>query len=158
MEIDRDDLAAIFEIVNGLDFVELSIEIPGLRIHVAREGAGTEPAAAEPAAAEPVAAEPAATEPAGVAADDPTEVTVDAPMLGTFYRAPKPGDPPYCEVGDKVAAGDVVGLVEVMKLMNPVLAPVDGVVTRILATNAQLVEYGQPLLALQPTAVGGEAA
>jgi biotin carboxyl carrier protein len=71
-------------------------------------------------------------------------------MLGTFYRAPKPGDRPYCEVGDKVLAGDVLGLVEVMKMMNRVITPVEGEVHLVLAEDGALVEFGQELFEIIP--------
>jgi acetyl-CoA carboxylase biotin carboxyl carrier protein len=102
----------------------------------------------EAGTAAPVSAEVPA--PAG----DPALVTIDAPMLGTFYRAPKPGDPPYCDVGGKVIAGDVIGLVEVMKMMNPVLAPADGEIHRVLAADNALVEFGQALFEMRVTPGG----
>lgn len=77
------------------------------------------------------------------------EVLVRAPMLGCFYRSPKPGDPPFVTVGDKVEEDTVVCIVEVMKLMNSVVAGVRGEVTRVLAGNGELVEAEQPLFAVR---------
>jgi acetyl-CoA carboxylase biotin carboxyl carrier protein len=77
------------------------------------------------------------------------DVMVKAPMLGTFYRCPKPGDPPFVEVGDTVREDSVLCIIEVMKLMNSLEAKVKGVVTRILVEDAQPVEYGQPLMIIK---------
>lgn len=79
----------------------------------------------------------------------PDEVAVRAPMVGTFYAAPKPGAPAYVEVGRRVEVGAVLCIVEVMKLMNNVEAPTAGVVTRVLVENNQTVEYGQPMLVIR---------
>jgi acetyl-CoA carboxylase biotin carboxyl carrier protein len=75
---------------------------------------------------------------------------VTSPVVGTFYRAPEPGAEPFVTVGDHIEEGQVVGIVEAMKLMNPVTAGVGGEVVEILAENAQPVEFGQPLIAVQP--------
>jgi len=77
-------------------------------------------------------------------------VAVAAPMVGTFYRSPKPGEPPYVEAGDVVAAGDTVGLVEVMKLFTELKTDVAGKVARIDAADSALVEFGQPLIWIEP--------
>ncbi len=73
-------------------------------------------------------------------------------MLGIFYRAPKPGEPPFVEVGSKVGEDTVIGIIEVMKLMNTVHAGVKGTVVEILAANGALVEYGEVLLRVRPEA------
>src|SRR2546423_1177351 len=77
-------------------------------------------------------------------------VTIDAPMLGTFYRAEAPGAKPFVEVGARVEPGTVVCLIEVMKMMNSIPAGVAGTVVEVCAENAQLVEFGQPLFRLEP--------
>ena len=74
------------------------------------------------------------------------------PMLGTFYRSPKPGEAPFVEVGDKIDADTVVGIVEVMKLMSSITAGVTGEVTKVFAQNGQLVEADQPLFAVRTAA------
>ena len=79
------------------------------------------------------------------------EVFVTAPMLGSFYRSPKPGEPAFLEVGDKVEVGAVVGILEVMKLMSSVTSEVEGEVVRVLASDGELVEAGQPLFAVRTT-------
>ncbi len=75
---------------------------------------------------------------------------IESPSVGLFWRAPSPGAPPFVEVGARVAAGDTVAIVEVMKLMNHVAAPVDGVVTGILVENGASVEFGQPIVVVDP--------
>ena len=77
------------------------------------------------------------------------EVLVKAPMVGVFYASPKPGDPPFVSVGDAVTSATVVGIVEVMKLMNNLEAKTEGTVVRILVKNEQAVEYGQPLMVIK---------
>ena len=71
-----------------------------------------------------------------------------APMVGTFYRAPSPDSPPFVEVGKTVSAGDVVCIIEAMKLMNQIEADKSGVVTAILVEDGQPVEFGQPLIVI----------
>ena len=71
---------------------------------------------------------------------------MNAPLLGTFYRAPKPGAPPFVELGARVEPETVIGIIEVMKLMNAVRAGVRGVVREIRARDGTLVEYGETLL------------
>lgn len=77
------------------------------------------------------------------------EIMIKAPMVGTFYRCPKPGDPPFVDVGDAVREDTVLCIIEVMKLMNSLEAKVKGVVTRILVEDAQPVEHGQPLMVIK---------
>ena len=74
---------------------------------------------------------------------------IKSPMVGTFYRSPEPGAPPFVEVGSRVAADTILCIIEVMKLMNSVTAGVAGVVTHVFVENAQMVEYGQPLIAVR---------
>ena len=103
-----------------------------------------------------VAAAPTAVEVAVVSAAEEAVVTaatpehvITAPMIGTFYASPSPGEPPFVEVGDPIEAGQVIGIIEAMKIMNEITADRPGVVSAILVSNAQPVEYGSPLLRLQ---------
>jgi acetyl-CoA carboxylase biotin carboxyl carrier protein len=77
-------------------------------------------------------------------------IRVEAPMVGTFYRAPQPGAPPFVEEGDAVAAGQTLCILEAMKLLNEVKAETEGIVRAIHARNAEAVEYGQLLFELEP--------
>jgi acetyl-CoA carboxylase biotin carboxyl carrier protein len=76
---------------------------------------------------------------------------VKSPLVGTFYRAPAPGAPPFVEVGSKVKENDIVGIIDVMKLMNTIKAGVQGVICKICVENEQMVEYGQALMIIDPT-------
>jgi len=129
----------IVRIVQESGVGEVTIEDADFRVTVRR----TEEVA--PAAA------PSAPEPAAVAAADGL-VRVESPMVGTFYRSPQPGAPAFVEIGDVVAAGQTLCLIEAMKLFNELKAEVEGVVREILVENAQPVEFGQPLFELEPLA------
>jgi acetyl-CoA carboxylase biotin carboxyl carrier protein len=84
--------------------------------------------------------------------------TVTSPTIGLFWRSPKPGAPPFVEVGDPVAAGETVCIIEVMKLMTHVAAPVDGTVRAIHIDNGSMVEHGTALIDIVPTdVIQGEA-
>lgn len=76
---------------------------------------------------------------------------IESPSVGLFWRSPSPGAPPFVEVGAAVAAGDTVAIVEVMKLMNHVAAPTDGVVSAILVENGGPVEFGQTIVTIDPS-------
>ncbi|KAE8765457.1 acetyl-CoA carboxylase biotin carboxyl carrier protein, partial [Georgenia thermotolerans] len=104
-----------------------------------------------PAAPAPAAPAPAAPAPAGLSAHalPPGHVIVKAPMLGTFYRSPRPGEPAFAEVGDIVEADAVLCIIEVMKLMNSVPAGVRGEVAAVFARDGDLVEFDQPLYAIR---------
>jgi acetyl-CoA carboxylase biotin carboxyl carrier protein len=105
---------------------------------------------ATPAGAEAPAGEaaPAAAPAAGVA-KDASEVVVQAPIVGTFYRAPSPDSPPFVEVGATVNPGDVLCIIEAMKLMNEIQSEHAGTVRRVLVENAQPVEFDQPLFVIE---------
>ena len=180
MDIDLEELAAIIEQLDKTEFTDFLYEKGELRLHVRRgghipEGAIQSPAAAvavaAPAATPPVAAQPA--EPAAApspAAPAPAVVTsnghspamspdalpaghilVTAPMLGTYYGAPKPGEPAFVQVGDAVSADAVLCIVEVMKLMNSVTAGAAGEVAAVFVKDGDLVEFEQPLFAIRAT-------
>ena len=76
-------------------------------------------------------------------------IQIKAPLVGTFYQAPGPDEQPYVKVGQQVKKGDVVGIIEAMKLMNEVVAPQDGVILSIDATDGNMVQYGQVLFAMK---------
>jgi acetyl-CoA carboxylase biotin carboxyl carrier protein len=157
------DVAEILRLVEESSFDELSLELDGLKLNFKRGATGDAQAEQLSAAAAPgavaaagrvvatapqAAAETARTNPppAAAMAADPAFQGVRSPMLGTFYRAPKPGAPPYVTVGSAVEEGTIVGIIEVMKLMNTIRAQVRGTVAEILAADGALVEYGEMLL------------
>lgn len=94
------------------------------------------------------AAAPAAPAETPAAPKAPAGKAIKAPLVGTFYAAPSPDQPPFVQVGDTVKKGDVVLIIESMKLMNEVTSDVDGVVQEILVKNGDAVEYDQPLIIL----------
>lgn len=83
-------------------------------------------------------------------ADAPQGQPITAPMVGTFYAAPSPKDPPFVKEGDTINVGDRVGIIETMKMMNEIESEVAGRIVRILAKNGQPVEFGQPLMIVEP--------
>ena len=103
-------------------------------------GVGTAPAA------EPAAAPEAEQEPAAGQGTSATAVT--APLAGIFYRAPKPGEDPFVEIGSKVKKGDTVGLIEAMKIINEIPAPCDGTVTDILIKDGEFAQFGAELISI----------
>jgi acetyl-CoA carboxylase biotin carboxyl carrier protein len=145
MGLTDDDVREILRIIDESDLDELRIETPEFRLHVRRGGAPLPSEAPEPPRAE---AAPPATPVAPPSANG--AATIDAPMLGTFYRAGAPGEEPFVDVGSQVEPDTVVCLIEVMKMMNSVNAGVSGTVVEVCARNAELVEYGEPLFRVQP--------
>ena len=77
-------------------------------------------------------------------------LVVTSPMIGTYYASPSPGDPPFVQEGDEVEVGQVIGIIEAMKIMNEIASESAGIVAEAIATNGQPVEFGQPLLRLDP--------
>jgi acetyl-CoA carboxylase biotin carboxyl carrier protein len=148
MPLSDEDVREILRIIDESDLSELRIDTEGFSLHVVKgdHGAATSPPPPRPAPrAEPERAQ--APEPPA-----PTDglTTIPAPMLGTFYRAEAPGKPPFVEVGSRVEPDTIVCIIEVMKMMNSVSAGVAGRVTEVIAENAQLVEYGEPLFRVEP--------
>jgi acetyl-CoA carboxylase biotin carboxyl carrier protein len=148
------DVEEIIRVLNESQFDELELEIDGIKMSLRRSGAAA-PVLREKRPA--VAAAPTSSldpsqvsqRPVAVTARPPGTQAVSAPLLGTFYRAPKPGDPPYVNVGDRVTADTIIGIIEVMKLMNVVRAGVAGTVVSVVAENGALVEFEQDLLYLR---------
>ena len=138
----------VVRIVQETGIAEIAVEEEGTRVSVRRteEPAPVEAPASAPAPAEAaVPLEPAAESPPGDGA-----IRIEAPMVGTFYRASQPGAPPFVEEGDAVAPGQTLCILEAMKLMNEVKAEIEGVVRTIHVQNGQPVEFGQPLFDLEP--------
>jgi acetyl-CoA carboxylase biotin carboxyl carrier protein len=117
---------------------------------VAVAGAPAVAHAASAGAPQAAAAEVPAPKAEGAAADDADLFTVKSPIVGTYYEAPSPGSPPFSKVGDEVKVGQVLCIIEAMKLMNEIEAEAAGVIAKILVKNGQPVEYGQPLFLIKP--------
>ena len=147
MSLTAKHIAEIARLLDESRFGELSLEIGDFRLRIRRDGAsGRRPMPTGPEAEPPAVAAPSAPAPTPSAPAQAGEVDVPAPLLGNFYRAPRPGDDPFVEVSSQVREDSVIGIVEVMKLMNPVHAGVRGMVTAILVENGAAIEQGQPLL------------
>ena len=149
------DIAAVrelAEIAEAHGLSEIKFENADVLLVLRRQAAAA-PAVAHPQPhphhpPPPPASRPAATE--AKSTENGKYVTVASPFVGTFYRSPGPDAPPYVELGQRVKKGQVVCIVEAMKLMNEIEAELDGVVTQIMVENAQPVEYGQALLKISP--------
>ena len=158
--MDEAKLKRLIRIVEESDIEELEIDRPFVgRVRIVRRRSREVPVAIAPAAAPPVAASAPPPAPAEARAEssastsparDPSLVAIVAPMVGTYYSAPAPGAKPYVSVGDTVSVGQVVCIVEAMKLMNEVQSEVSGRVTEVKAENGQAVEYGQELFLVAP--------
>ncbi len=94
-------------------------------------------------------AAPAASASSAPVAKTPAGKVETSPMVGVFYSAPSPNDPPYVKVGQQVEKGDVLGIIEAMKIMNPLEATQSGIIAEILVNNAEVVEFGQPVIRYQ---------
>jgi acetyl-CoA carboxylase biotin carboxyl carrier protein len=153
------EVAEIMRIVEQSTFDELSLEMDGIQLTLRRAGASgkitrsvTAPARADAAAPRPAAAiAPTAARTVSDAVDA-TLKDITSPMLGTFYRAPKPGSAPFVEIGSVVDEDSVIAIIEVMKLMNTVRAGVKGVIKEILPGDESLVEFGEVLMRAQTDA------
>jgi acetyl-CoA carboxylase biotin carboxyl carrier protein len=137
--LSEEDVREVLRLIDESDVDELLIETDGFSLHVIRGGA------------EATGHRPQATGQAPVTSHQlPDGATIDAPMLGTFYRAEAPGAAPFVDVGAKVKPDTTVCLIEVMKMMNSIPAGVEGTIVEVCAENAALVEFGQPLFRVEP--------
>jgi acetyl-CoA carboxylase biotin carboxyl carrier protein len=158
MELTEEDVIEILKLFENSKFDFLQLEQGERKITVSKGGYVPAGAAAATASAAPTPPRPqaaAAPQPAAKAEPAPIPdglVPVTAPMVGKFYAAASPSDPPYVEVGTRVAVGATVGLIEVMKVFASIKTETAGVIERILVTNGEFVEFGQPLFLLRPDA------
>jgi acetyl-CoA carboxylase biotin carboxyl carrier protein len=144
-----EDVAEIAAILDGTAYDRIDVTTARFRLRVAREHGGfTQDWTFGEDSAAPIAA-PTTADPDAAAE---TGVTIRAPLPGTFYRAPAPGAAPFVETGAAVGPDTVVGIIETMKLMNPVHAGVHGVIGEILAENATMVAKGESLMRLADSA------
>ena len=134
------DVKALIEMMARGGIADLSLETESVKLRL-RSGQPAGVVARAPVEVAEAIAPPA---------EESDAIVIPAPMIGTFYRAPKPGEPSFVEIGDAVEVGQTIGIIEAMKIMNEIAAEVAGVVVEILAGNGQAVEFGQPLLRLEP--------
>jgi acetyl-CoA carboxylase biotin carboxyl carrier protein len=160
VELSNDDVQDILRLLDGMPYQELELETASFRLTLRRTADAGWTQATEVLGATPTLGAQAAAEGAAPAADgaDPESVEpaaeglvdVSAPVLGTFYRAPRPGAPPFVTIGSEVAPDTVVCIIETMKLMNSVTAGATGTVAAILLDNAEFAAQGAVLMRIRP--------
>jgi acetyl-CoA carboxylase biotin carboxyl carrier protein len=168
--LDLRELKEILQILEEKEITEFELEEEGMKLRIRKVAASSNhsadpggpapvvhPAAPSPlnvtlsVPAAPVAAlGAAAAAPAPAPAEDPGLATVKSPIVGTFYRAPDPGSAPFVNVGDHVRVGQVLCIIEAMKLMNEIEAEVAGEIVKVHHDSGQPVQYGEPLFAIRP--------
>lgn len=153
MSFSHEDVQRLIKLLDSSHFDELHLEAEGIKLSLRRNGAtSTVPApvvTASPAAPPARAAAPVPA-PAAASAGDASLLEIRAPMLGTFYGAPKPGAEPFVAIGGRVSADSAVGIIEVMKLMNSISAGIEGVLVEVLVRDGDLVEFDQVLMRVRP--------
>lgn len=162
MSFSHEDVQRLLQLLDSSHFDELHLEAEGVKLTLRRNGAiapapqgvslpAQGAANSSPKRPHAVAQSAPATPAPGVAvAADSSLLEVRAPMLGSFYGAPKPGAEPFVAVGGRVGKDTAVGIIEVMKLMNSISAGVEGVVVEVLVRDGDLVEFDQVLMRVQP--------
>lgn len=169
MSLTEDEIIEILNFIEESDFDEMRLEIPGLKLRVAKgmnqipdQGETSmqseprqfpdqqAPRSTERVSEGHLAAGTQVESGAPAVLDDEGLISIKSPVLGIFYSSPKPGAPPYVEVGQLVTEDDTVCLIEVMKLFNAVKAGVRGRIAKICAESAQMVEYHQTLFLVEP--------
>ncbi|OIO54178.1 MAG: acetyl-CoA carboxylase, biotin carboxyl carrier protein [Alphaproteobacteria bacterium CG_4_10_14_0_2_um_filter_63_37] len=143
-------LRRLIKLLEGTDVNELEISEGERTVRISRGAPAGTVYATVPAPVPVAAAAPAAAAPAPAAAPEIKGHFVTSPMVGTLYRAPSPDSPAYVEVGDHVTKGQVLCIIEAMKLMNEIEADASGRIVKILAENGQPVEYGEDLFVIDP--------
>ena len=150
MSLTAADIAEIARLLDESRFTDLKLETGGLKLRIRRSGGNWAPRYEDEdeVAEAPSPALEQEPMPIGQQEGAPRvgEVDVPAPLLGNFYEAPRPGDPAFVKPGDTVTEETVIGIIEVMKLMNPIRAGVAGKVVAILAQNGSAVEEGEALI------------
>ncbi|PIQ50307.1 MAG: acetyl-CoA carboxylase, biotin carboxyl carrier protein [Cytophagales bacterium CG12_big_fil_rev_8_21_14_0_65_40_12] len=152
--MNQKEIKSMIEFIAKSGLAEVNIETEEFKIKVRRDTEGRIVAAPSVVAAAPApapvapAAEAAPAAPAKPAAN--SYVEIKSPMIGTFYRSPKPDQPSFVNVGDQVKAGDKVGIIEAMKLFNEIESEVSGTIVKVLVENASPIEYDQPLFLVEP--------
>ena len=154
MPLDLTELRELLTALNQTDISELTLKADDFELTV-RRGSRVEIAPIAPVAAEiPTPAPP----PEPIKAELPNTALISerkladvvSPIVGTFYRSPSPDEPPFVDVGNRIQKGQVVCIIEAMKVMNEIEAEVSGEIVELLVQNGQPVEYGQPLMRVNP--------
>jgi len=141
--VDLEEIRALIKLATEADITELDVDAPHVKVRIKKAARNS---------VERVAAGVPRTDGAIPEAAPGGLVPIVAPMVGTFYRAPKPDVPPFVNEGDDVHAGQTVCILEAMKLFNEITSDVNGRIARVLVDNGAPVEYGQPLFLVDPAA------
>ncbi len=158
--MDLEQIKQILDLVREHELSEFEIEHEGLRLKIRKDANGTPavsaqgqaaPSVSAAAASGPVttSASPASSAPAAEAGDEVELAVVKSPIVGTFYRSPEPGAASFIEVGSTVKKGDVLCIIEAMKLMNEIDSEYDGEIVNVYVENGQAVQYGERLFAIR---------
>ena len=142
--MELEDLKELIEYLKETDITEISIEKDGIKVKIKRE---------KMLSPMEISVQKLGSLQEKVTRETEEEtrvITVTSPIVGTFFRAPSPEADPFVETGSKVKKGQVLCIVEAMKLMNEIESEIDGVVIKILVDNGQPVEYGEPLFLIEP--------
>jgi len=146
------EIKEMINLMNDNGLVELEIEKDGTRIRLKKISSASEASSSGPVVIEREKITQAAAKESKEAMDKTTVKTVEikAPMVGTFYRAPTPEAPPYVEVDQVIEPGQVICIIEAMKLMNEIKSEIKGKILEILVDNSEPVEFGQPMFLIEP--------
>ena len=145
------ELKELIALMNEHQLVEVELEREGQKVRLRKAGAGSAEGAVMVERMGPSpAAVPTGPVPVPEAPARPAGSEVKSPMVGTFYRAPAPEAPPFVEVGQEIQVGQVLCIIEAMKLMNEIKSEVKGRIVQILVENAQPIEFGQILFVVEP--------
>jgi acetyl-CoA carboxylase biotin carboxyl carrier protein len=137
--MDIQHIKELIDLMEERSLVQLEVEADNEKVAITRH---------LPQAASTVVSAPIAT-PVAAPAAKPAGKSENSPMVGVFYVAPSPNDPPFVKVGQQVQAGDTLGIIEAMKIMNPLEATQSGVVAEILVEDGDVVQFGQPIIRYQ---------
>jgi acetyl-CoA carboxylase biotin carboxyl carrier protein len=161
MSMDFDEIKQILDMMREHDIAEFELERDNVKLRLRKSAAGHWSATPSPPHAPYAPPLPAASQAPAVAVDSsavlaPADEALDlavvkSPIVGTFYRAPEPGAKPFAEVGDTVRKGQVLCIIEAMKLMNEINAECDGEIIKCYVENGQPVQYGERLFAIKPS-------
>ena len=155
-----EDIERILELVKKHDLAEFELERDGLKLRIRKAGAGFPPLAAPVQIAHVPAAPPPGPGPAAPAASPQPAATdteeesvelavVKSPIVGTFYRSPEPGAPPFVDIGQRVKKDQVLCIIEAMKLMNEITSEYEGEIVSAYVENGKPVQYGERLFAIR---------
>ncbi len=151
--MDTSELRDLIKMFEQAAITELEYDVEGVKIRLKKDMSQTPAADANPKAASQPASEKASVEEQERSAESPELPVIESPMVGVFYRSSAPDVPPFVEPSDYVAEGQTICIIEAMKIMNEIPAPMSGKLVQTLVGNGEPVEFGQPLFVLEPVQV-----